>query len=447
MTPADAAWLHMDRPTNLMIINSVLWFDEPLDAERVRRVLVERIVEPFPRFRQRVRDGGRFSAPDWEDDPGFDPELHLHRVGLPAPGDRAALQEVIGDLVVRPLDRARPLWDVHLLEGFGGGCAVLVRMHHCIADGIALSRVLLSLTDLDGEPLGRAAPAGGHRGRTAALVHLAAAVANEGYQTARRPRRVTGLARRAAGDVATVAKLLLAGDDPPSALKGEQHIRHRVAWSDPVRLSTVKAAGDALGATINDVLVTAVAGAVRRSLREADETPAAVHAMVPFNLRPVGEPLAPDLGNHFGLVLLELPVGVADPVRRVREVHARMAAIKDSDEGALSYAILQALGAAPVPVAERIVDFFSAKATMVMTNVAGPRRTVSFAGAPVRGVLAWAPCSGSVGLSVSVFSYAGKVTIGFLADAGIVGEPDRLAVHVRSELRAIGRGARAAAAV
>ena len=128
MTTADAAWLHMDRPTNLMIINSVLWFEEPLDWERARSVLVERIVGPFPRFSQLVHEGGVLGGPSWDDDPAFDVDNHLHRYALPAPGDQAVLQEVVGDLIVRPLDRSRPLWEMVLLEGYGGGDALLVRI-------------------------------------------------------------------------------------------------------------------------------------------------------------------------------------------------------------------------------------------------------------------------------------------------------------------------------
>ena len=433
----------MDRPTNLMIINSVLWFGEPLDWGRARRVLVERIVEPFPRFSQLVHEGGVLSGPSWEDDPDFDVENHLHRFALPAPGDQAVLQEIVSDLVVRPLDRSRPLWEIILLEGYDGGCALLVRMHHCIADGIALARVMMSLTDLDGEQLGFGPGSDGRRrARAGTLVKLAGTAVHETYETALHPRRVEALVRHAAQNVQTLSKLLLPGAETPSSLKGEQHIRHAVAWSPPVGLATIKAAGRALEATVNDVVVAAVAGAVGRLLRESDEHPEHLHAMVPFNLRPLDEPLPPELGNRFGIVLLELPVGIEDPIARVRDVRRQMRSIKRSDEGVLSYAILQALGRAPVEVEELFVDYTSAKATMVLTNVPGPKRTVSFAGTPLAGVLAWAPCSGSVGMSVSVYSYAGKVTVGFLTDAGLMGEPDRLVKHFRAELRLIGRRAR-----
>jgi WS/DGAT/MGAT family acyltransferase len=461
MTTADAAWLHMDRPTNLMVINAVLWFDDALDWPAVQATFRERIADHFPRFRQRVVERGPGQAPAWEDDPNFDLALHFHRLALPAPGDRATLQEVVGDLVATPLDRTKPLWHVYLLEGYGSGDALLIRMHHCIADGISLARVMLSLTDLDGEPVGfapdaaAASPRGGLPSVAALAAPLARAagagraaagvLAHEGIETLLHPRHAAALAQAAGDDARTLAKLLLPAAERPSALKGDQRAAHRVAWADPVALTTVKETGRALGATVNDVLVAAVAGAIGRRLDAAGTRPDELHAMVPFNLRPLDQPLPRDLGNRFGLVLLSLPVGVRDPVERVHAVHEEMRAIKDSHEGPLAYGILGAIGRAPARVEELLVDFFSAKATMVLTNVPGPRRRVGLAGTPVRGVLVWAPCSGSVGMSVSVFSYAGKVTAGFLTDAGLVPDPQTLADDFRREVTSLRRHARGAA--
>ena len=148
MSNADAAWLHMDRSTNLMVVNSLLWFEEPVDVDRVREILRSRLVEPFPRFRQLVAEPRLgVGVPSWEEDANFDLDRHVHHVAVPAPGDKRALEELVSDLIVSPLDRAKPLWDMYLADGFGGGMAMISRIHHCIADGIALSRVLLSLTD------------------------------------------------------------------------------------------------------------------------------------------------------------------------------------------------------------------------------------------------------------------------------------------------------------
>jgi hypothetical protein len=159
--------------------------------------------------------------------------------------------------------------------------------------------------------------------------------------------------------------------------------------------------------------------------------------MVPFNLRPPDQPLPLQLGNRFGLVLLGLPLKVDDAGARLRAVHERMTAIKHSREGAMSYGILGAMGAVPAPVESRVIDFFSAKASLVLTNVPGPAEPVRVAGARVGGVLVWAPCAGAVSMSVSIFSYAGDVSIGFLVDAGLVPDPDALVQRVGDELDAL----------
>ena len=447
MPSADAAWLHMDRPTNRMVINAVLWFERPVDAEALRRVLQERIVDRYPSFRRRVAERRPLGGADWVDDPDFDLDLHLHHVALPAPGDRIALQELVGDLAAMPLSRDKPLWDAYLVDGYGAGSALVLRMHHCIADGIALARVMLSIVD-DAAPMaGRDAapiPTPGGLGLPGALAPLARAgwaaaggLVHEGADLLTHPRHLAGLADEALAGGRALAKLVFADADPATAIHGRLGAVERVAWTEPFALAGVKALARAHGATINDVLVAAVAGAVARYLADHGEAPADIHAMVPFNLRPLDQPLPPQLGNRFGLVLLDLPVSTGEPDERLRLVHERMDAIKHSREGAVSYGILAATGAAPVALEERVIDFFSAKASLVLTNVPGPRDRIQIAGAPVGGVLVWAPCAGAVSMSVSIFSYAGDVSVGFLVDAGLVPDPDALAAHFGEELTAL----------
>jgi diacylglycerol O-acyltransferase / wax synthase len=455
MAAADAAWLHMDRPTNLMIVNSVLWFEEPVDWARCRATFLERMVGRFDRFRQRAVGGPPLAGPRWEDVPDFDPALHFHHLALPAPRDRRALQEFVSDRIAAPLDRDRPLWDVYFIDGPGAGSAILVRIHHSIGDGIALARVMLMLTD-GGEPdragiVSHAPGSGpGLLGRVAPALRAAGgavgAIAHEGLETLLHREHAAKLAGVARDDGQTLAKLLLPWSDPRSAIKGELHRSHLVAWSQPVDLWRIKRASRAFGATVNDVIVTAVAGAVGTHLRARGETLDELHALVPFNLRPLDEPLPAELGNRFGLVLLGLPVGIEDPVARLATVKQGMDALKSGHEGALTYAILGLMGRTPSAVEERLISYFSAKGSMVLTNVPGPRRSLSLAGTPLSGVLVWAPCSGSVGMSVSVFSYAGRVTVGFLVDAGLIPDPQSLADGFRAELLALARRAREAGA-
>ena len=444
MSGADTAWLHMDRPNNLMVISGALWFDEPVDWERLREVIASRLVERFPRFQQRVVESRLpLRGPHWEDDPDFDLDLHLHRAALPAPGDRAALQDLLSDLIAQPLDRSRPLWNWYLVDGYGSGSAIVARMHHCIADGIALARVLLSLTDsspdagIEPDNPAETAHHGGITGAVSDVLHpareaasltrrLAGAATHEAIEVARDPSELVDLASAASTDAKALARTLLPGSDTRTLLKGHLGVPERVAWSDPIRLEDVKVVGHAHGATVNDVLVAAVTGALRTYLAERDSLVDELHAFVPFNLRPLDQPLPRHLGNRFGLVRLAIPVGIESPRARLEEVHRRMMEIKSSPEGALSYGVLGALGAAPAAIEQRLLELFSAAGSAVMTNVPGPREPVYLAGTPVRGVLVWAPTSGSVSMSVSIFSYDGEITVGVMSDRGLVPDPGEI---------------------
>jgi WS/DGAT/MGAT family acyltransferase len=455
MSSADAAWLHMDQPTNLMVISAALWFDEPVDWDRARELVQTRLVERFPRFSQRVVEGrAPLAGPHWEDDPNFDVGLHLHHVALPHPGDRASLQELVADLVATPLDQTKPLWHFHFVDGYGGGSAIVVRMHHCIADGIALARVLLSLTDEAPDagiaPPDDERPVPGDRGPLGALLapatgalaaarDAAGALAHEAIEVAQHPSELLDLAASARDDAEALAKMVLAGPDAPSPLKGELGIAQHVAWSAPISLDDVKALGHRMSATVNDVLLSAMAGALRSYLRARDGLVDEITAFVPFNLRPLDQPLPPHLGNRFGLVFLRLPVGTGDRRRRLAEIHREMEQIKRSPQGAVSYGLLEAMGRTPVQVEKRLVEMFSAKGTAVMTNVPGPRQRVYFAGSPVRGVLVWAPRSGSVAMSVAIFSYAGEITVGLMVDEGLIPDPEEIIRSFGREVEALSR--------
>ena len=258
---------------------------------------------------------------------------------------------------------------------------------------------------------------------------------HEGVELLVHPQRV---AEELAADAQAAAKLLLSPRDPTTAIHARLTPVVRVAWSEPFALDAVKAIAHAHGATVNDVLVAAVAGALRRHLGEPDPLAGELHAMVPFNLRPLDEPLPAQLGNRFGLVLLGLPTWIDDPLERLHAVHERMAAIKSSREGQVAFGLLSAMGVTPPAVENRLIDFFSAKASLLLTNVPGPREPVAVAGARVAGVLVWAPCAGDIAMSVSIFSYAGDVSVGFLVDAGLVPDPQQLVAHLGDELAALG---------
>ena len=457
MNHADAAWLHMDQPTNLMVITGVLWFDERPDWGRVRELIEERFVAPYPRFRQRVVEGRPpVSGPHWEDDPNFNLDLHLHHVALPEPGDRAALAELVADITATPLDPEKPLWQFHLVDGFGDGAAMVQRIHHCIADGIALSRVLLSLADdapddgarpIEEPPTVKprnggsrnplSAVTGVAKGAVSAVTGAAGALAHESVEITKHPSHLLDLAAAGRKDADALAKVLLRGNDPHTALKGEMGVAKGVAWSSPIPLDQVRTLGHETGTTINDVVMTAVTGAFRTYLDRHGDVVDEVTAMVPFNLRAPGEPLPSTLGNRFGLVFLGLPVGTTGRHVRLRKIHERMMKIKHSHEGVVAYGVLDAMGRTPEGVEQRVIDLFTAKGTAVVTNVPGPASPVYLAGTAVAGVLVWAPCSGDVSMTISIFSYNGELTVGLMADAGLIPDPDELVADFETELRAL----------
>jgi WS/DGAT/MGAT family acyltransferase len=450
MPTADVAWLHMDRPTNLTIVNLVWCFECPVDWERVKEICRERLVERFPRFRRRVAEPRvPWRSVAWEDDPRFDLEHHFHRLALPTPGGEAALHELVADLMATPLDHDKPLWDMYLVEGYGPGCAIVFRVHHCIADGVALARLMAALSD--DAPDGAVAPTpltDRHRHRAAVMHaaaapiaarasgvrHAAVALVHTILHVATHPRQLRHLLQAAKDATRALTKVLLAGSDADTVLRGELGVAQRVASTRPIRLADIMRTGHATGTTVNDVVLSAVTGALSIYLRERDSRVAEIRAIVPFNLRPLNEPIPRELGNKFGLALLTLPVGFHDPQERLAEVHRRMAEIKDSPEPRVSYGVLSVIGMMPLGIERLIIDLYSAKASAVMTDVPGPPHAVYLGGAPVRGMLAWAPRAGSMSMSVTIFSYNDEITVSLAVDAALIPDPERIVAGIEDEL-------------
>lgn len=439
LSAVDHAWLRMDHPTNLMIINGVLVLDEPVDLERVKDLLRRRLL-PIRRFRQRITY--HKDDPHWEDDPEFDLDQHVHRMELPAPGDDDVLREVVSGLMSEPIPPRRPLWSFHLLDRYKGqGCVVMIRLHHCIGDGMALLLVLLSLTDLTiGDPaasdpngdfednpftdLFRKPP----RGLEAAK-RLAERIMPDGMrllqQTAQAFKSMNAMVTGVASTTA-LGRLVLRPSDPDTIYKGPLGVPKRVAWSDPVPVAEVKEIGKALKGTVNDILLSAMTGGLRRYLDRRGEKADGLNfrAAMPVNLRSLDE--MSNLGNQFGLIFLSLPVGIEDPVERLAELHRRSMSLKRSAEPIVVYNILKLLGVSPDLVQKIVVDVFAAKTTAVMTNVPGPREVLYLAGRAIQEIFFWVPQSGRVGLGISIFSYAGHVRLGLASDAGLVPDPEAI---------------------
>jgi len=452
MSSVDRSWLLMDNPTNRMVINGFWVFDQPVEYSRVLAVLEERLLI-YDRFRQRVVETtGPLGRAWWETDPHFDVRAHLHHIGLPSPGNKAGLQELMGELIVQPLERSRPLWDFYIIDNYKGGNVLFGRIHHCVGDGAALVQVLLSLTDaerdgtFDGGPKRRRKRdwnplrplLKGASQAVNAAVQMGGGLVSAGLEALSNPEQLLaaiGEGGRMAGQVAGVlAKLALMPTDEKTLFQGELGVAKRVAWSEPISLEDVKLVKNVMGATVNDVLVAALTGALRNYLQGRGEEPDGkeIRAMVPVNIR--GDALSQskgavtglELGNKFALVYLALPVGIPDPLDRLFAVKRAMDAIKASPEALITYQILSGVGRTPGELATLISRYFATKASAVLTNVPGPEQKLFFAGQRFETMVFWVPQSGSIGMGLSIYSYAGEVTIGVITDEKRVPDPDKI---------------------
>ena len=450
MSSVDTAWLRMDSPQNLMMIIGFQVFEQRMELRRLRELLEKRLLK-FKRFRQKVETDA--TGAWWVTDRQFDLDNHLTTVQLPGIGDQAQLQAMIGELASQALDPRRPLWHFHIVENYDGSNALISRIHHCIADGMALVAVMMSLTDgtgVDDDKADNADKAGNpdddQRGRTAdewesnpwqpyvrpitkgtiKAINATASAWTKSLEILAQPDKLVGYGEVASQVVKDALRIALMPNDSSTSLKGKPGTRKAVAWNKPLPLDEVKTVCKALGASINDVLLSCVAGALRSYLiaNDEDTQDCEIRAMVPVNLRPLTQ--VHRLGNRFGLVPLTLPVGMANPIARLREVHARMDELKGGYQALLAFGVLGVLGSTPKPVQTFVLDMLANKATAVMTNVPGPAQPIHMAGTAVSRIMFWVPQSGNVGLGVSILSYNGGVQFGVITDTRLCPEPQKI---------------------
>ncbi|MBK7549349.1 MAG: wax ester/triacylglycerol synthase family O-acyltransferase [Rhodoferax sp.] len=442
MSPVDAAWYHMDGPANPAVITGILLTKRPLDFEKVRAVYQERIVQ-FDRFHQRVVERGfPLATPHWEDMPHFDIDQHMHHIALPAPRDQAALGTLITDLASTPLDHTQPLWQVYVVDGVNGGSALIMRCHHCIADGTGMLTVLQRLYDTtpDGSrpkvPQKQVPKASKSKPASAGLfanafdtiesaARDALAVAASAVDVVMHPQQVIDKAALVLGGAGMLLSELIKPPDPQSPLKGEFALRKHVAWSRPVAIKDIKAIGVRHGAKVNDVLVAAMTGALRKYLKQrgVDVNHTTVRAMVPVDLRPPER--FGQLGNEFGLVILDLAVASARSDQRLALTKLRMDALKRSPEPVAMRLLMDIFGRGPKAVEDVANLVFGSKTSVVMTNVAGPRETLYLAGVPIDRMVFWVPHPGrQMGMGISIMSYRGMASLAVIADARLVPDPE-----------------------
>jgi WS/DGAT/MGAT family acyltransferase len=430
LTAVDAAWLRMDRPTNLMMICGLMRFADRVDLHALREIVRTRLL-CFHRFRQRVACAQ--DDPHWATDPHLDVDWHVRHI---APAGEA-LEDTMSELASTALDPGKPMWQFHLID-LPAGSAVVLRIHHCYADGFALLHAVDAICDLDPArprvpPCDVAAPAPprsswermlGPLSETAGdALRTTLAVAAGGTGLLAHPLRALDYALSGADLLYQAGVIANMAPDAATRLKGELGVMKRVAWAAPLPLHDVKAVAGALACSVNDVLVACVAGALRAYLLEQGDRldTGPVRALVPVNLRPPGPPT--QLGNRFGLVFLDLPAGCADPVERVLETHRRMDVLKHSHQPLVALGVLAGIGKAPRAIRERVLDVLAANASVVLTNVHGQDEARFLAGKRITHQMFWVPQSGGIGVGASVLSYDGQVNFGLVTDALRVPDP------------------------
>jgi WS/DGAT/MGAT family acyltransferase len=464
----DNAWLRLGERTNQMVITGVLVFDEPIEFEALREKFVNNLL-PFERFRQRVVYDA-LGRPKWELDPEFELESHLHHVALPEPQDKETFEQFVAGQMATQLHPDMPLWQAYLVEGAGDGNALVMRIHHSLGDGFAMIYLALGLADDPSEidlPIGSIpdppdvgdTPELGDAPDVGTADDAPAATAADGGASAQSLSERLGGVRERGRTAVSAAKsvgrgvsmgvqapgnlydLLTLPDEPDTSLVGDLGVPKRVAWTDPIDLDLVRELGEAYEGTINDVLMTVTAGGFRRYLDEVGELDRAedLRVAVPVNLKPL-EQRTEDLGNYFGLVYLQLPVGLDDPNDRMATVKARMDELKGSPDAFLTYALLYLGGNLPEPIQDVIAQRLRDKSTAVVTNVPGPKEAFTFAGKEVSDIFFWVPQSQGIGIGLSILSYDGSVRIGVASDAKLVSDPQRLADCLQAEVDALADG-------
>jgi len=440
MRKVDTAWLRMESPSNLMMITGMMFLDKLPSYDNFLEILENNFLS-YRRFRQKavISTAGTY----WQDDEFFDIKGHVRRVALPGNANYGELQDFVSDLASTPLDKSKPLWQFHLVENYQDGPVLVSRIHHCYADGIALIQVILSMTSSDRQKSMVLTPDSNNKeyhrklGVLKSVVNPAKKQFNNSLKIANQIKEIgletlanPALLEKGASEVADIAgelfNALTLPDDPPTVFKSKLSVRKNTAWAESIELDQVKAIAYATGTTVNDVLISNLAGALREYMLRIGDDPneIVINATVPVNLRPLEH--AKNLGNHFGLVFLKLPIFESNPLKRLKYVHDEMNELKKSKQAIVSFGLLSAIGMAPAAVQTMLLDQFSRKATTVLTNVPGPQVPLYVSGAKVDKIMFWVPQNGTIGMGISILSYNGKVEFGLIVDKNLVSDPENV---------------------
>lgn len=412
LSRADSARWHMGTPENPMVIGALLHFERPLPIAALRNLVRDRLL-PHRRFRQHVVEATHpFGAPRWRDDVAPDLDEHVRQLELPERPDLTALAELCEELVNQPLPTDRSPWRFELVQLATGGSALLVRVHHAIADGRALVALLEQLAD-------ETVPAPRPRSTPTPAPDS--------------PRRASFF-----GKLAGLFRLAALSDDPDGPLRRPLSGYKHVAWSAPISLASIKRLAEADGHHVAEVLLAAVAGALERIQRGDGQPPRPVRALLPVAM-PEVETKDGALGNHYASVFVRLPLELTEPKARVAAIAREMADVRGGAPSQVAAGLTRLAGSVAPAIERWAVRRWSRRASLVVSSLAGPPVPLHLAGRLLQSIVIFAPAPASVGLSLTCFGYAGALRLGVSADRAVIERPEDLVTAFEDALDELGR--------
>ena len=440
----DSSFLYLERPNVHMHVAGVAILDpgtRPSGALALEDIasLVDARIHLVPRFRQKVVfPPFGVGRPMWVDDDDFDIHFHVRRAALPSPGGRRELADFVQRIHSRPLDRSKPLWEMYVIEGLEDGYeAILVKSHHAMIDGVSGIDIATVLVDFTPEPQDiRRQPWTPEPEPTPREVLLASVrdqfmhpvrSLSEGLNRAvRAPQEAWGQAREILGGI---GELVSRGQAPPGPFNAPIGPNRRFAMAE-FPLEDAKAVKNALGGTVNDVVLASVSGALRYLLERRGERVArgaTLRALVPVSTRDESQRMA--LGNQVSMFFVDLPVGIADPKRRLSRISMVTKGLKSSQQAVAATTLIGSAQWAP-PTLHALAARLIARqrfANLIVSNVPGPQVPLYVHGAGLVAAYPVMPLGPTLALSAAVTSLGGTMAFGFTGDWDAVPDIDRLA--------------------
>jgi WS/DGAT/MGAT family acyltransferase len=439
MTALDAAFYNLERTGQLLHVAGVYTVDGALDFERLRADLAARM-HLIPRYTERVVPVPlNLAHPSWEPDPHFEIRHHVLRHALRAPGDDGQLVSLVSRLFAQPLHRERPLWELHLIDGYLGDRSVIfAKVHHAMIDGVSGVQLLGVLFDPTPNPapvppperVRRPPPLPSPSTQLVRALREAAEGAVERTRAlagiARRPGRVVDEVLRAGEALGELARIVLT-PVPSTPFNGHVSTLRRIVWTT-FALNEVKAVKNRLGGTVNDVVLATISSALRAYLERRGLNPDRIElrAMLPVNVRRPDEHL--QLGNRVSMLVAPLPVGIYDPLERLRQVRTATAQLKARGQAALMTRAIDLLDMLPAPFQKPLgwLQVQAAPVNTVCTNIPGPPVSLFVQGKRLEALVPIVPLAQGVGLAFAILSYADTITIGATVDPALIADSDVL---------------------